>query len=359
MPEAVSGRDPQSNRLSTPPRPTTLTLPLRGPSGEPVDFWCTVRSHGLATLPPSTLHIEARRYRTVLTIPGIGPRATSIVAHLDHPDSAAVEVDGPAINAADAQRVLAVVRRMLALDLDLAGFYRQCATDPDLAWVTRGAGRMMRSPSVFEDVVKTICTTNCAWSGTVRMTTALVRHLGEPQPLPGADPDDPHHHAFPTPAAMAAAPEAFYRETVRAGYRDRYLLALATRVADGTLDLEALGMASPEELPDDDLAEHLLALPGVGPYAAAHVMLLLGRFSRLILDSWTRPTYARLVRDERDERAMLVADSEIVARFSHYGRFAGLAFWLFITREWHAPPENGPAPSPITEPGASDASSTT
>jgi 3-methyladenine DNA glycosylase/8-oxoguanine DNA glycosylase len=52
-------------------------------------------------------------------------------------------------------------------------------------------------------------------------------------------------------------------------------------------------------LPDDEVAAQLQALPGVGPYAAAHIMLMLGRYDRLILDSWTRPTYARLVGKKR------------------------------------------------------------
>jgi hypothetical protein len=47
-------------------------------------------------------------------------------------------------------------------------------------------------------------------------------------------------------------------------------------------------------LPDDDVATRLLALPRCGPYATAHMMMLLGRYSRLILDSWTRPKYGRL-----------------------------------------------------------------
>ena len=37
---------------------------------------------------------------------------------------------------------------------------------------------MVRSPTVFEDVVKTICTTNTSWGGTTRMVNALVEHLG-------------------------------------------------------------------------------------------------------------------------------------------------------------------------------------
>jgi 3-methyladenine DNA glycosylase/8-oxoguanine DNA glycosylase len=136
---------------------------------------------------------------------------------------------------------------------------------------------------------------------------------------------------------MAAVGEDFYRDIVRAGYRGRYLQQLAASVDSGELDLEALGSASPEELPDDELAKRLLALPGVGPYAAAHVMMLLGRHSLLILDSWTRPTYARLVGKKA------VSDAAIQRRFRRYGRFAGLAFWLFLTRSWVPEPADAPA----------------
>lgn len=207
------------------------------------------------------------------------------------------------------------VRHVLRLDADLSPFYARAAADPDLAWATAGAGRLIRSATVFEDVVKTICTTNCAWSGTVRMVGALVTHLGAEGVV------------FPTPEAMAAAGEDFYRDVARAGYRGAYLRSLAAAVAEGTLDLEAL--ADPE-LPDDEVERRLLALPGVGPYAAAHAMLMLGRYSRLVLDSWTRPKYARLT------GRRTAADRTIVRRFRRYGPYAGLAFWLFLTRDWVA-----------------------
>jgi hypothetical protein len=64
-------------------------------------------------------------------------------------------------------------------------------------------------------------------------------------------------------------------------------------------------------------------------------MLLLGRCSRLILDSWTRPTYARLVGRKK------VSDRTIVRRYRRYGPWAGLAFWLALTRRWV--PEEAPA----------------
>jgi 3-methyladenine DNA glycosylase/8-oxoguanine DNA glycosylase len=217
------------------------------------------------------------------------------------------------------------VRHVLRLDQDLSAFYALLDGDPDLAWAASGSGRMLQSPTVFEDVVKTICTTNCAWSATERMVNALVTHLGQPA-LGG---DDPSTNAFPTPEAMAQAPESFYRDTVRAGYRGPYLIDLARRVVTGAVDLEALSHADTRDVPDDRLEAALLDLPGVGPYAAAHIMMTMGRNSRLILDSWTRPTYARLV-----GRTRVPADATIRRRFGRYGDHAGLAFWLFLTRDW-------------------------
>ena len=64
---------------------------------------------------------------------------------------------------------------------------------------------------------------------------------------------------------MAVAPESFYRDVVRSGYRSAYLVALARMVAEGELDLESLARATVDELPDAELEERLLALPGVGP----------------------------------------------------------------------------------------------
>jgi 3-methyladenine DNA glycosylase/8-oxoguanine DNA glycosylase len=114
---------------------------------------------------------------------------------------------------------------------------------------------------------------------------------------------------------------------VRAGYRGPYLKMLASDVAAGRVDLEEL---NDRELPDEEVALRLLALPGVGPYAAAHVMLTsLGRYSRLVLDSWTRPTYAKLAGARR-----ALKDATIERRFKRYDEWAGLAFWLYLTRNW-------------------------
>jgi 3-methyladenine DNA glycosylase/8-oxoguanine DNA glycosylase len=283
-------------------------------------------------LPPNRIDDARRSLRLVLRVPR--GRARIVTVEAGAPGFARVRVAGSAPSPGTAVALVDAVRHVLRLDEDLSPLYDVAARDPDLSWIRSGAGRLVRAPTVFEDAVKTLCTTNCAFTATTRMVSALVAHLGEP--ALGAHADDPLAKAFPTPAALAVAGEEVYRDVVRAGYRARYLRGLAEAVASGAVDLEALGGAGPAELPDDELAARLGALPGFGPYAVAHLMLLVGRYSLLVFDSWTRPTYARLV--GRDQ----VSDQTVVRRFRRYGRWAGLAHWLFLTRWVQSPPSLSP-----------------
>jgi 3-methyladenine DNA glycosylase/8-oxoguanine DNA glycosylase len=281
-------------------------LPLVGAGGEPVDLRRTLASHGVASLPPS--HIDEETWTLEVTLPS-GRGARTVRVSQGRRGHARVEGATSAI--------LAQLRHMLRLDEDLSAFYAVARDDPQLEWAALGAGRMLRSPTVFEDVVKTICTTNCSWGGTVRMVTALVDNLGVAAAT--------GKRTFPRAAAMAEAGDGFYRDVARAGYRGPYLRTLAEQVASGALDLEEL---NDPELPVEEVEARLLALPGVGPYAAAHVMLTsLGRYSRLVLDSWTRPTYAKLA-------GRNASDKTIERKFRRYGNYAGLAFWLLLTRAW-------------------------
>ena len=300
-----------------------LSIPLVGPAGEPVDFIATINSHGIASLAPvkpnadfatelqTTIRLDDGSIRTIRLRGGKAGFAT-------------VQVLGD--EPVDRRAVTRAVRHMLRLEQDLSDFYAAASGDPLLAWVTTGYGRMTRCRTVFEDVIKTILTTNCNWAATIKMNERLVTELGDPDPH-FAD-EAPFGRAFPTPAAMATKDEAFYREVIRAGYRAPHLVKLANAGASGELDLESIATTTPAQLSDDDLEQQLLALPGVGPYAAAHIMHMLGRFSRLILDSWTRPNYAKLIGVES------IDDAEIRDRFAPYGDRAGLAFWLTVTRFW-------------------------
>jgi N-glycosylase/DNA lyase len=298
-----------------------IELRLRGPGGERVDLWRTLISHGFHDLAPMAIDEPARSLILTLRVPRGMPRRIRIAPAADGKARfARVEILGRATTSAATRDAIARgAARVLRLDQDLSPFYRLAEDDPELAWVTAGAGRMLRSPTVWEDIVKTLCTTNCSWSLTTTMVNALVRELGEPA---AGFADDPLANAFPTPVAMAGRDERFYREVVRSGYRAPYFVHLAELVASGEVDLEMLAERGGPP-------PRLRSLPGIGPYAAANVMMTLGRSSRLILDSWTRPAYVRAA-----GRRKLPSDAQIQRRFRRYGDDAGLAFWLFVTKDW-------------------------
>lgn len=237
----------------------------------------------------------------------------------------------PGADPADQADARAQLETCLSLDEDLEGFRARAAALeqeraagrrdlPDLSWaLARGAGRLLRSPTVFEDAVKTLCTTNCSWALTRLMVQRLCDTLG------GEGPDGAR--AFPSPAAMAERPERFYREVIRAGYRAPFLAALARAVAGGALDLEAL-RRSPA--PTEELLRRVRAMRGFGPYAAEHLLRLLGRHDHLALDSWTRAKLARL-----RARRRVPSDRTLRRWYAPYGRWAGLALWLEVTADWH------------------------
>jgi len=281
-------------------------FPLVGAGGEPISFARTIHSHGLARLPPATVELSPLRYLRRFRI---GNRVVELA--FEERDGRLVVRSAARLARVDTERERAIVAKMFRFDDDLAPFYAKISGDEMLGWASAGAGRILASPTVFEDVIKTICTTNCAWSATVRMTTALVELGGG---------------AFPEPALLAQTSASWYREVARMGYRGPYVRSIANDVVSGKLDLEAL--TEPERYSDEEAENMLLALPGIGPYGAAHVMQLLGRHRLLVLDSWTRPTYLRLTGKKR------AADSTIRRAFARYGEYAGLAFWLFLTRDW-------------------------
>jgi N-glycosylase/DNA lyase len=229
--------------------------------------------------------------------------------------------------AAEARRA---VRACLALDEDLAPFRalaRQVEGEdgarPVQAALDRGLGRLLRSPTVFEDAVKTLCTTNCSWALTRSMVARLVEEHGE---------EGPAGRAFPSAEAMASGTERHYRERIRAGYRAPFLRDLARAAASGRIDVE--GWRDPS-IPAEELERRIRALPGFGPYATEHLMRLLGRHGGLALDSWTRRKIAGL----RGRRRM-PPDSTFGRWFAPWGEWAGLAMWLEATADWH-----GDAPS--------------
>jgi len=174
---------------------------------------------------------------------------------------------------------------------------------------------MLRAPTIFEDAVKMLFTTNCSWAATKGMVVRLIA-------LAGAE-----GKAFPDAAAVAKFPARRLERDVRCGYRAAALARLARRVASGKLDLSRW-----EDLsrPAAEVREEILAEHGFGPYAAEGLLRILGRHDFLALDSWTRQKYRRMY-----PGPVKKTDGSIARRYARFGPHRGLAMWLDLTRDWH------------------------
>jgi N-glycosylase/DNA lyase len=128
-----------------------LQLPLRGPKGEPVDFARTIVSHGVAELAPNVVDLPGQRLETTLPVPG-GARTVRISQARG---ALSVDVVAGRLGASARDALIRTAAHMFRLDEDLSSFYLVVSEDEDLAWCAVGAGRMLRAPTVFEDVVKT------------------------------------------------------------------------------------------------------------------------------------------------------------------------------------------------------------
>lgn len=220
---------------------------------------------------------------------------------------------------ADKAEAANIVRHVLRLDEDLDEFYRTVDGHEPLLWVrSLNAGRLLRSATVFEDLAKTLCTTNCSWALTRSMTRNLVEKLGGK--APGG------RRAFPTAEAIAASSVDFFREEIRAGYRSPYFIEMAESVAAGSLDPEEWLRS---ELPTDELKKEIKKVKGIGDYAAENLLKLLGRYDGLALDSSLRSGFYK-----KHNREKPCPDQRIHKHYRKFGKWKGLAIWCDMTREW-------------------------
>lgn len=278
-------------------------------------FAHTVQSHGWYDLPPYHLDAENGRLTYVFRDRKTGKAGTGTL----NAEQKKVKIEMADGRMKNDPAILRDVKHLLRLDDDLGGFYEALSAEKRLGWISdKGAGRLMRSPTVFEDLVKTICTTNCSWGLTKKMVTNLVEKLGDP----AAD----GRRAFPTPDAMAARDADFYRDEIRAGYRSPYFVELAEAVAGGKLNPESWVHS---ELPTDALKKEIKSVKGVGDYAAELMLRLVGRYDGLALDSWVRAQFYK--KHNRDKPC---DDKKIERFYKRFGSWKGLALWCDMTEEW-------------------------
>ena len=290
-------------------------MELKIPTPRNFSFRRTAASHGWYQLPPFALDTKKWQLTRVIDL-GKQPPVTVFMTGLKSHIRIA---PARSLSKPEAATVLRDCRHILRLDDDLRDFYLATSNDPEFAWIEeQGAGRLLRSPTVFEDLVKMICTTNCSWALTLKMVNGLVDNVGRET--------GDGRRSFPNAEALAMMPLKFFVDEVRSGYRAPYFKELAERVASGELNVEEWLTS---ELPTAELAKQIKGVKGVGPYAAENLLKLLGRYDGLALDSWTRAKFFEIRNNGRKAN-----DKKIARYYSRFNEWRGLALWCDVTRDW-------------------------
>lgn len=289
---------------STTARPTTLTI--RAPAG--FHLGRDVCSYGYFLLAPNFWDVAKQSLTTGLMLAGGSARVTicetstgSLRATFDR-----------SLTRAEQGEARARIERMLRLDETKAHVEAFHRVDP--RWKKSGRARLFRSSSLFEDVIKTVTSCNVAWPSTIRMNERLCLVCGTKSP--GG------WYAFPTPAKLARTRAGTLRGRCGVGYRDQRIIDLATLFHKGEIDEAWL---EDPQTPDDEVFGFLKTLPGIGPYAAGNIMQLLGRYSRLALDTESVRHGKAVLGYDGTERDMM---KTLAAHYEPFGEYRFLSYWF-------------------------------
>ena len=214
-----------------------------------------------------------------------------------------VGVAGGSLDAGDKDKIKKTVRHIFRLDEDLNRFYAICNKDPELEFVCKNqCGRLLRSPSLYEDMVKTICTTNCSWSNTVSMVSNLCKLEAG---------------CFPAPETIVKTGAIKLKEFCRLGYRAEPIYELSKAVFEKEFDPDSLL----KEKNIEETRKRLMAFNGIGKYSTNHILMLAGHYSDIPIDSevtgYIEETYFS---------GRKVSEKEIIDLFEKYREWKYLVF---------------------------------
>lgn len=280
------------------------------------DFNRTVLSHGWLMLPPFIW--DGERGTLAYVYQSVGGAVLRLRMRAVEGGVEVSSLDCPAPTPELAAEMQRAVKTMLNVNWDLTPFYAAMRAHEGYAWLeAERRGRILIAPSLWEDLVKVLLTTNCSWAQTVNMCRQLVT-------LGAEHPDIADCHAFPAAERIAALDFEDFAARVRAGYRSAYLHELARKVAAGDCKLDAW-----LSLDGDAFYRAVKSLKGFGDYAAGTIARMYRHFDRVAIDTAAHAMFA-----ERYNGGVKGSAEDIRAHYEKYRRWRGLVLWMDIMRQY-------------------------
>lgn len=277
----------------------------------PFNFEGAVKDHGWWMLAPNHWDEKTKIYYRTLTLDNEKNVAISVSYNKEYLD---IEVKNPIhLTEMDKKEIIQQITWIFRLEENFDDFYvlgQEHKNILNLADEKRG--RLLRSPTLFEDVIKVVLTINTSWQQTINMTNNLVNHLGESI----LTTDKVEFKTFPSAEKVLEVGEEYLKEHIRAGYRSAYLIDVAKKTVDDTFDLESF------KNPEKNLGE-IKTIKGIGPYAFSTISMLLGQYETLPIDS----VYKEHV-THKYFNGTKPSKKEMESIYDQWGNYKHLAYWF-------------------------------
>jgi 3-methyladenine DNA glycosylase/8-oxoguanine DNA glycosylase len=211
------------------------------------------------------------------------------------------------------------------LDLDLAGFYKDCGKDSLLAGIIKKFSglRPMHHSSLYEYLIIAIVLQNATVRRSVYMLQALFENYGRLLVF-----DNQNFWCFWESEVMAKADEQELRN-LKVGYRAKSLIKVSEPFAGGEIDELNLRTKSLEEQ-----EKTLISLYGIGPASVGYIMFdVFHRWNYLKhISPWEQKIYTKIFFN-KDYEKELVSEDKMLKYFEKWDKWKALAVhyvWEYI-----------------------------
>lgn len=237
------------------------------------DLYMTCHAHGWKNLSPFSWDYEENVLRFAALVEN---QPIDMVAKQSGGTCKVTLTSQQKLDRSSKSKAKAIISRSLGLDIDISELLSLAKKTGSeyVKLITKGAGRLLRAPTLWEDAAKTLFTTNCSWFLTQKICdSACSETFVHPAPS-GAFP-------FPSPDKIAGYEADQLKQLMPVGYRAVYLKPLSEIfMNDPTFEgVETNGF-------DYKSADELVrGLKGFADYATAHLLILAGYYNEIPIDT--------------------------------------------------------------------------
>lgn len=213
-----------------------------------------------------------------------------------------------------------MIRRSLGLDLDISPVLKAAekAGSEYVRLIQQGAGRLLRSPTLWEDAAKTLFTTNCTWALTRKICSAVCSAAF-------TDPAPSGLHPFPSSDRLTDYSAPDLKSMLPIGYRAEYLHELCDRFSIDS-NFEGLETKGYDYRHADKIVRRS---KGFADYACAQLLVFAGYYNEIPVDT----TVVAFIK--RNHPRIRKHKSFIDRRYRKWGRYKwwGYKFDTMLARQ--------------------------